>query len=118
MNANLVEVRSNVNLGNTYPEHSMSRMAAFNPERAEEIRGRVRGAALDGQKPEGLAAVLDANMQASKVALKVPQTHRLNGRLHGGPNPTSPRGCKVFGQNNVLPAKAQIQVFHFMAYGG
>ncbi len=48
----------------------MPRMAAFSPQRAEEIRRLLPGATLDVEKRKALAAVLDAALQVGKVALK------------------------------------------------
>jgi len=58
-------------LGNTYLEEPVARMVAFRPEEADEIRGLLQGAALDAEKRQDLAAVLDAAVQVSKAVLKV-----------------------------------------------
>jgi hypothetical protein len=58
-------------LGNTYLEEPVERMVAFSREEAVEISGLLQSAALDAEKRQDLAAVLDAAVQVSKAVLKV-----------------------------------------------
>lgn len=58
-------------LGNTYLEESVEQIVTFTPEEANEIRSLLQSATLDAQNRENLAAILDAAVQISKVALKM-----------------------------------------------